>query len=143
VANEQWNHNLDLVHELCRRLSKADYDGAVEMMAEDLRHEAPFTPAGPPMVRKGAAAFRELCDQVLPNLEGWEVSVTEAYPTVDSTCVIAEGEGKGTFVATGEPYANRYVWFFKIVGDRVTEWKEYANPLPLMTLLTAEIGVNK
>jgi uncharacterized protein len=142
MSNDQFRSNVELVRELCRRLSSGDFDGAAAIMAEDLRHEAPFTPAGPPMIRRGKAAFREILDQVLPGLQGWSVHITTLYPTVDPSWVVAEGEGRGIFVATGAPYENRYVWIFKFADGKVAEWKEYANPLPLMTLLTPDVGVN-
>jgi hypothetical protein len=57
------------------------------------------------------------------------------HPSPSTSSVVLEYSSEGRVVATGQPYANRYISVVAIKDRKVTGWRDYLDPLPVVAAL--------
>ena len=64
----------------------------------------------------------------------------KTFITDDGTTVFVEGRGDLILEKTGQPYRNIYVFKFSISEGKITEIREYANPVIYAKALGLKVG---
>jgi uncharacterized protein len=57
------------------------------------------------------------------------------HPSPSTSTVVLEYSSAGKVVATGKPYGNRYISVVTIKDRKVTEWRDYLDPLRVLAAL--------
>jgi ketosteroid isomerase-like protein len=57
------------------------------------------------------------------------------HPSPSTLSVVLEYSSEGRVVATGQPYANRYISVVAIKDRKVTAWRDYLDPLRVVAAL--------
>ena len=57
------------------------------------------------------------------------------HPSPSTSSVVLEYSSAGRVVATGQPYSNRYISVVVIKDRKVTEWRDYLDPLRVFAAL--------
>jgi ketosteroid isomerase-like protein len=52
-----------------------------------------------------------------------------------TSSVVLEYSSEGKVVATGQPYANNYISVIVIKDRKITQWRDYLDPLRVFTAL--------
>jgi ketosteroid isomerase-like protein len=106
-----------------------------DLLAEDVVFDAII--AGPDYPRHvvGRDNFIELCRGygVVLFLDRCYDLRTHYSPTTST--VVLEYSSAGKVVATGNPYANRYISVFTIKNRKVSQWRDYFDPLRVFAAL--------
>jgi ketosteroid isomerase-like protein len=55
-----------------------------------------------------------------------------------TSTVVLEYASQGKVVATGGPYSNRYISVITLTDRKISHWRDYLNPLRVITALNAE-----
>jgi len=58
-----------------------------------------------------------------------------AHHSPDTSTVVLEYSSEGRIVATGYPYSNRYISVVTIANRRVSQWRDYLDPLRVFAAL--------
>ncbi len=89
--------------------------------------EFPYAPAGFPESVKGKTELHEYMKN-FP--EHFEVEFTDLrfHETTDPALVIAEFASRGTALATGRPYNQRYISLVETRDGRISRYVDYWNP---------------
>ncbi|MEV5729094.1 nuclear transport factor 2 family protein [Streptomyces pharetrae] len=108
-------------------LSAGQIDQWVELFTDDGVLEFPYAPAGFPESVKGKTELHEYMKN-FP--EHFEVEFTDLrfHETTDPALVIAEFASRGTALATGRPYNQRYISLVETRDGRISRYVDYWNP---------------
>jgi uncharacterized protein len=55
-----------------------------------------------------------------------------------TSTVVLEYESQGKVVATGGPYSNRYISVITLTDRKISHWRDYLDPLRVITALNAQ-----
>ncbi|HEV7234231.1 MAG TPA: nuclear transport factor 2 family protein [Sphingorhabdus sp.] len=113
-------------------------DDFLAMCAEDIVWEFPFAPAGGVHRIEGKDAVAAYLPKVggLINVSGG--SLTAVHRTTDPDTTIIEFEITGSGAATGLPYDQRYICVFRTRDGRIVHFKDYWNPITLLSAVGGE-----
>lgn len=110
-------------------------DSFMDLVADDIVMEFPFSWAGLPAQLNGSA-------EIAQHLEGLSGLITLdrmgeplVHETTDPELVIVEVDGAGRGVTTGEPYEQRYICVIRTRNGRIVHYKDYWNPLAILRTL--------
>ncbi|MFI1397090.1 nuclear transport factor 2 family protein [Streptomyces sp. NPDC020681] len=108
-----------------------DYDikGWVALSDEDVVVEFPFAPDGFPKRLAGRAALGEYMRDYPDHIDIHAFPDLEIHETTNPDTIVAEMRAVGLFVASGEPYEMRYIVVMTARNGRITNWRDYWNPL--------------
>jgi uncharacterized protein len=71
----------------------------------------------------GSAFFLDRCDDL------------RVHRSDSTSSVVLEYASEGTVVATGHPYSNRYISVITLKDRKVSHWRDYLDPLRVLTAL--------
>jgi ketosteroid isomerase-like protein len=108
-------------------LSAGEIDRWVELFTEDGVLEFPYAPAGFPQSVRGKTELHEYMKN-FP--EHFKVEFTDLrfHETTDPALVIAEFASRGSALATGRPYNQRYISLVETRDGRISRYVDYWNP---------------
>jgi ketosteroid isomerase-like protein len=118
-----------------------------EMLAEDVVFEYIITVPGYPRRVQGRQAVADLYRPY-----GISIVLERCYDLAvhrDSTAgvIVLEYASEGHVVATGAPYANRYISVLTITDRAITHWRDYLDPIAVLQALgwpdTAQTGAKR
>lgn len=122
---QQRRDNQQVLLRLFSCLNVRDYEGALQLIGDDVLWEMPFAPPAlaAPFNRK---RFEKL-------LRGWPVvfdqgltfDEVDVHPMLDPDRFVIEFRGEAVMAATGQAYRNRYVGFFRLSDGRIVHAREY------------------
>lgn len=110
----------------------ADASTFVEMVADDVVMEFPYSPPGFPTRLNGRAAIARHLEGLGDIIAFDRMGEPTVHPSSDPDVVIIEFEGFGRGVATGEPYDQSYVSVIRTRGGRIVRYRDYWNPLVVL-----------
>jgi uncharacterized protein len=113
--------------QLLAALSAGDTSTFVAHLASDVVYESPFYATVPPV--QGARAFEAVLDQVAVLFSKVDFTITNCFAGADPDQVVVECHGDNIVAATGARYCNHYVMLVRFRDGKVTEWREFSNPL--------------
>ena len=112
-------------------------DSFEQLMAEDVRFDFPYAPAG--LVRRieGRAALTDYVRALAPGFRIDQIEVVHAHADKDGQHATVEMALKGVF--NGQPYHQDYVSVLTLTDGRISHYRDYWNPLalPAMTEISA------
>lgn len=120
------------VNEFFRALSERDLSIASAVFTNETVEIIPFAMDGgtdPERVFEGKDAVLGYLQIILDNFEQAVLVDPHTFITDDGATVFVEGRGDLILKQTGQPYRNIYVFRFSISDGKITEIREYANPV--------------
>lgn len=122
--------NRAVMTEALRRLGNADFEGACELLAEDVRCDWPYLPMkGLSHEIRGRRAMQEFFARGMSAFDPYRYEITTVYELVDPKRLIAEYRSNSRLRATDTPYRNSYLGIFEFEGGLIAWWREYINPM--------------
>lgn len=119
----------EVVREMFARLSARNFDGVVDLLADDVEFDLAYAPAGYEMPVRGRDAMRNLVTGVIGAMfNPFRIDIVTVYPGLDPGVLVAEYKSEATVTHNQKQYLNRYVGIFKLDGGLITFWREYHNP---------------
>jgi ketosteroid isomerase-like protein len=131
------------VDEFFRALSDRDVSIASAVFTEETVERIPFAMAGgtePERVFDGKDAVLGYLQTILDNFKQAVMVDRKTFITDDGATVFVEGRGDLILEKTGQPYRNIYVFKFCIFDGKITEIREYANPVIYAKALGLKVG---
>jgi len=116
------------VRELFRRISAQEFERAAELVTERFRFELPYRSPDVPEPIAGREPFLQTMKQSLGAFAPMGMEILSLYELSDPDQLVAEYTTDTKYLATGRPYRNHYVGFFRFEGERIAFWREYHNP---------------
>jgi ketosteroid isomerase-like protein len=126
------------VDEFFRALSERDLSIASAVFTNETVESIPLAMNGgtdPERVFEGKDAVLGYLRLILDNFE--QAVVVERHTFIT---VFVEGRGDLILKQTGQPYRNIYVFRFSISDGKITEIREYANPVIYAKALGLKVG---
>lgn len=114
-----------------------------EMFAPDGIMEFPFAYADLPRQIEGREALAKHLSMLGTLITFDRMNEPTIIQTTDPDTVVLEFDGFGTGVATGEPYEQRYVSIIRTRNGRIVHYKDYWNPLAVLSALRGAQEVAK
>jgi len=129
-------HNRALFEGMLRRLGNAEFAAACDLLAEDVRCDWPFppTPDGPEEL-VGRETVRGFFEGGMSAFAPYSYTIEQIYDLVDPDTLIAEYSSHTRLLADDFPYSNRYIGILRFADGRITYWREYINPVPVLAVL--------
>jgi ketosteroid isomerase-like protein len=109
-------------------LRAGKWDQIAEHWAEDGVMELPYAMPGTPREFRGREEIARNQSASLALFSEWATLDFEPHPTVDPDVFFAEYRSEAVVRATGRPYRNVYVGYFRFCDGKLVHWKEYFNP---------------
>ena len=131
------------VEEFFRTLSDRDAFIASAVLSEEAVLTIPFALAGgtdPERVFIGRDAVLGYLKMVLENFTQAAVIDRKTFITDDCATVFVEGRGDLIQKSSGQPYRNLYVFRFTISDGKITDIREYGNPVIYAKALGLKVG---
>ena len=131
------------VDEFFRALSDRDVSIASAVFTDKTVEIIPLAMAGgtePEHVFDGKDAVLGYLQTILDNFKQAVMADRKTFITDDGATVFVEGRGDLILKKTGQPYNNVYVFKFSISDGKITEIREYANPVIYAKALGLTIG---
>ena len=131
------------VDEFFRTLSDRDSSIASAVLSVGAILTIPFALAGgsdPERVFDGKDAVLGYLKLVLDNFKQAAVVDRQTFITEDGATVFVEGRGDLLLEKTGQPYRNLYVFRFSISDEKITDIREYGNPVIYAKALGLKVG---
>jgi ketosteroid isomerase-like protein len=120
------------VDEFFRALSERDLSIASAVLTKEAVEIIPLAMAGgtdPERVFDGKDAVLGYLQLILGNFKQAVRVDRQTFITDDGATMFVEGRGDLILKQTGQPYRNIYVFRFSISDGKITEVREYANPV--------------
>jgi ketosteroid isomerase-like protein len=131
------------VEEFFRTLSDRDASIANAVLSDEVVLTIPFALAGgtdPERVFNGKDAVMGYLKMVLENFTRAAVIDRQTFITDEGTTVFVEGRGDLIQKSSGQPYRNLYVFRFTLSDGKITDVREYGNPVIYAKALGLKIG---
>jgi ketosteroid isomerase-like protein len=122
--------------ELVRTSVEGDWDGLLDLYAEDTVIEMPFAPPGVPVTSDGAALrarIKGMADARPWHFDSADVAVV--HETADPEVIVAEFTFHGTVTATGAPLALSYAMVITVRDGKIVHSRDYGNTLATVAAL--------
>lgn len=109
-------------------------DGWLAHAHDDVTLEFPFAPEGRPARVEGKPAVEQYLHAVPGQVEFTDVDVRHVHQSADPASAVIEWTARGRIKATGAPYRMDYAVVVTLVDGLIAGYREYWNPLTLLTL---------
>ena len=131
----------EIVSRFLEALAKQDVQGIADVLAENIVFEMPFALPGLPDRVEGKSTVVEFLEQFLGKehgiFSGWDLRNIRIYPGGDPDLFVTEYDGQGVVAQNGHQYRQKYITLFRVSDGRISQWREYLNPLPLQEALAS------
>jgi ketosteroid isomerase-like protein len=107
----------------------ADGDSFFDLLADDVVFDYVITVPDYPRHVVGRSAVAELYRPYGETFLLHRCFDLAVHRDRDSGVVVLEYASEGRVVTTGAPYANRYISVLTIVDRKVTQWRDYLDPI--------------
>lgn len=108
-------------------LSSLDVEALCANYTEDYILELPYFKPDEALVIEGRENVRPYLESIL-GIQQINITLTGSHWIAEQQLLIAEYVSEGSFLDTGEAYANRYVGYWYLCEGRVRRLREYYNP---------------
>lgn len=120
---------LELADVFLELLRKPDWDGWIELWADDGVLEFPYAPADVPSRVEGKDAILAYMKDAVTVLKLEPTATRTIFPMLDPQMLVMDAEIRSHLISTGEPYNQRYVKFLEYDDGKLQRCVEYWNPL--------------
>ncbi|MFJ9928950.1 nuclear transport factor 2 family protein [Streptomyces misionensis] len=115
-----------------RLLLDKDIPAWVGLWAEDGLMEFPFAPEGWPRRLAGKEAVAAYMRHYPDHIDLRDFTDLRIHETTDPETIVAEMRGVGRLVETGAPYDMTYIAVVTVRDGRITNYRDYWNPLAVL-----------
>jgi ketosteroid isomerase-like protein len=123
----------DLFSEMITAYGAKNFDHFAKFLRDDTIFEWPYLPLRDfPNKMVGADAFIATSKAGMAECDPYRHKVDRFYDQLDPDMLIVEYHSDTVHHGTGQRYANTYLGILRFEADKVTYWKEYVNPLPIL-----------
>jgi ketosteroid isomerase-like protein len=127
--------SVDLARRWLTALAEADYAAWPSLVADDVRMSFPFAPPGIPDRCDGGAACQTAIRTFFAGIASFVWQDLQLFPARDRAVVFATGRSE-VVLRTGKPYRNEYCFMMRFRDGKLSEYREYFNPLPAIAAFT-------
>ena len=131
----------EIVSQFLKALAKQDVQRMADVLAENIVFEMPFALPGLPDRVEGKSTVVGFLEQFLGKdhgmFTGWDLHNIRIYPGGDADLFVTEYDGQGVVAQNGHQYRQKYITLFHISDGRISQWREYLNPLPLQEAIAS------
>jgi ketosteroid isomerase-like protein len=131
----------EIVTKFLEAEAKQDVQGMAAVLAENIVFEMPFALPGLPNRVEGKGTVVEFLEQFLGKergmFTGWDLHNIRIYPGGDPDLFFAELDGQGVVAKSGYQYRQKYIILFRVSDGRISQWREYLNPIPLQEAIAS------
>ena len=110
-------------------LARADLAAWDALVADEVRMEFPFAPAGIPSRCEGRDACRKVVGAFFAAIERFEWYDIALHAAADPELVFGFAKSRAR-LRSGRDYGNDYCMLLRVRAGRLLEYREYFNPLP-------------
>ncbi|WP_337100569.1 nuclear transport factor 2 family protein [Paenibacillus sp. YIM B09110] len=130
-----------IITSLLQAEANQDIELMADRLADNVVYETPFVLPGVANRIEGKEQLLRLLTQFIGKERGiyatWSIFNINVYAAEEPDLFFAEMQSKGTVAKSGYVYEQSYVSLFRVQADRVIEWREYFNPLPLQEAMAS------
>ena len=120
-------------------LAERDFDALRALLSPDVRLDWPYHQSGEPVVLTGSDAFID-ATRVVEAFQRLDIEVCNIVEEAGTGRSIVEARSVGTY-ANGRPaYTNHYIFMLTVRDGKITEWREFYNPLSVMKVMSRRNG---
>ncbi len=116
-------------------LANKDFDAWQSIVGTDVQMRFPFAPPGIPAHCQGLVDCREMVRAFFAGIERFSWHDLEVFPSADPQLAFATAKSQ-VLLAGGKVYANEYCMMLRFRDGRLSEYREYFNPLPAIAAFT-------
>jgi ketosteroid isomerase-like protein len=128
--------NREIFTRMLTALGSKDYDTFEQQLDENLLCEWPYAVMeGFPATLTGGRKLREALEVSLRTFAPYNYRILELHDLADPDRLIAEYSSHSLYLPRNVPYTNRYIGVVEFRCGRITRWREYLNPLPIVEAL--------
>jgi ketosteroid isomerase-like protein len=109
-----------------------------DIITDDVVYEVLYDFPGWPRVIQGRAALMSQFRGYVDNIALQSADKLITHTTDDVRVVVIEYEVRGTILATGANYTNRFCSIIKIENRKIAHWRDYMDSLAAWNALTAQ-----
>jgi uncharacterized protein len=109
-----------------------------DIVGDDVFYEVLYDFPGWPRVIQGRAALMSQFRGYVDNIALQSADKLITHTTDDVRVVVIEYEVRGTILATGANYTNRFCSIIKIENRKIAHWRDYMDSLAAWNALTAQ-----
>jgi uncharacterized protein len=109
-----------------------------DIITGDVVYEVLYDFPGWPRVIQGRAALMSQFRGYVDNIALQSADKLITHTTDDVRVVVIEYEVRGTILATGANYTNRFCSIIKIENRKIAHWRDYMDSLAAWNALTAQ-----
>lgn len=114
-----------------------DGDHFFDTVADNIVYEVLYDVGGWPRVIKGRAELMDRFKGYCQHIELQSADQLVVHKADDSRVVVIEYEVRGTILATGVRYHNRFCSIIKLAERRIAHWRDYMDSLAAWNAMTA------
>jgi uncharacterized protein len=104
----------------------------MDLWHEDGVFEQPYAPEGFPARLEGAEAIHRHVEPMPRVFATFAYHDLDLHATEDPELYVCTVSSTATVLATGKPYENRYVIFFRVREGRIALYREFYDPLVVL-----------
>lgn len=117
-------------------LGAKDFAGFETYLDANVVCDWPFPPiAGFPGEMTGASTVRKNFERDMGAFTPYNYQIHKIYEQADPSLLIAEYAADCTYLPRGVRYRNKYLGIMRFANGKVTWWREYLNPLPILEVV--------
>ena len=110
-------------------IGRGAWDEWIELWAEDGTLEFPYAPPGRQSIYRGKAEILAYMKAATGKMKIDSIGAMRVHPLLDPHGMTVELAARGSILATGKPYDQKYVFFFEVRNGKIVQYREYWNPL--------------
>lgn len=130
--------NIALLKSVFEKMSSGRSAETVDDITDDFAFELPYGPGCKALNITGKDQWKMLNEMTWGGFARFALEITKVYEMLNPDELILEYRSDGEVAATGKPYKNRYIGYFKFQDGLIREWKEFHNPEIASRAMTAD-----
>ena len=123
------SESLDLARRWLAALAEANFSGWPSLVADDVRMRFPFAPPGMPDGCEGRASCQALIQAFFAGIASFTWDDLQLHPAAEDGLLFATARSR-VVLLTGKHYGNEYCFMMRFRDRKLSEYREYFNPLP-------------
>jgi len=138
-AQEERTKNKASFIAMLGHLGRKEFDSFEEYLAEDIFQDWPYLPIpNMPSAITGRRKLRDFIASGSAQFDPYDYKINHIYEMADPALLIAEYTSHTVYRPTRRPYSNSYLGILRFDDGKVTQWREYLNPLVIKESMLAD-----